>query len=785
MRQRVITGLGASVAAIAMVSPLMLSLPIAAQPRDVRAPELLEVQIEGKATAAVRVDTSGSSVALPVRLRVIDSGLGTRSVLVHLTSPTGSVTTVTAARVSGDAADGWYAATLNLAKRSPRGRYSLDVDLLDAAGNRRRLSGGVDGRFEQSGADIGPARIQQMGRGDTRPPSVSTLTVSATEISTAQRAVEVEISATVSDGDAGIASVDVMVSGPDCQDCFGSASAVRASGDASSGTYQRTVTFPMGSPQGSYRIRVIARDRVGNVADISSSRPGDLRVGIRTIGPGAITQRGDGRILEGYPVRLAGDRIASRALSVSPGEEIGLAMSTLDSPARTADLRISNAAGRVMTTLTGIEIPSAPQATQAPWLHGQGFPVVTRFTIPATWPSGVYVVGDDPAMSFIVRPKASTLSTGGDESRIGVLIATNTFTAYSITEGRSLYQHPTFTPRLSFLRYWNQVKADEWLPLVAALTRGEVRLASEVIYLADSDLQSSSYLDRIDTLVIVGHSEYWTGRARANVDSFIDGGGNVVVASGNTLWWQSSTPGGAGVQLEVLKMEDDFDVEALKHASYAWQFPDPRTSAVRTLGADFNRGGFAVSRRPEGDGWGGYLICAPEHPIFAGTGLTFGSVLPLAKVTEYDGPPIVGFDDRGCPIPDAAAVDAVGMQILAFDLGYRVVTDAPTYTVGAITLMKRTPSSGIVVNFASKGLSTTLTRADETPFAQSSRRLLRILGNTLDLLQRDVLPVAALDPDPAVTTPFVTPSSTPVPADVHWLTNRPPHDQNLRFTGVR
>lgn len=63
----------------------------------------------------------------------------------------------------------------------------------------------------------------------------------------------------------------------------------------------------------------------------------------------------------------------------------------------------------------------------------------------------------------------------------------------------------------------------------------------------DSTAETCSNLDLLDVkfdlsgynvLVFMGHDEYWSDDMRVRVQAFIDGGGNVVFLTGNTMWWR-------------------------------------------------------------------------------------------------------------------------------------------------------------------------------------------------------------------------------------------------------
>jgi hypothetical protein len=59
--------------------------------------------------------------------------------------------------------------------------------------------------------------------------------------------------------------------------------------------------------------------------------------------------------------------------------------------------------------------------------------------------------------------------------------------------------------------------------------------------ISDRDLHSlPSILSNYRTLFIAGHSEYWTMESWSAVQSYLASGGNVIVASGNTMFWRVS-----------------------------------------------------------------------------------------------------------------------------------------------------------------------------------------------------------------------------------------------------
>jgi hypothetical protein len=57
----------------------------------------------------------------------------------------------------------------------------------------------------------------------------------------------------------------------------------------------------------------------------------------------------------------------------------------------------------------------------------------------------------------------------------------------------------------------------------------------------DLDLhRDPAMLDGYKTLIINGHSEYWSIEAYEGVDRYLRNGGNVIVLSGNSMFWRVS-----------------------------------------------------------------------------------------------------------------------------------------------------------------------------------------------------------------------------------------------------
>ncbi len=147
-----------------------------------------------------------------------------------------------------------------------------------------------------------------------------------------------------------------------------------------------------------------------------------------------------------------------------------------------------------------------------------------RYEIP-NLPSGIYTW--EKVIPFLIR--------GHDTASIVVIYPSNTIQAYNVTGGKSFYamfsqqtaaisfQRPIF-PAISFMVR----EMMKWLYLQPV----------DIRYLADTDLENEDALKNAQLVVLIGHSEYWSGNARKQFDRFVDLGGNALILSGNTMWWK-------------------------------------------------------------------------------------------------------------------------------------------------------------------------------------------------------------------------------------------------------
>lgn len=366
-------------------------------------------------------------------------------------------------------------------------------------------------------------------------------------------------------------------------------------------------------------------------------------------------------------------------VSYSHGQEQRVMLNS-DAEAAIAKLRLYDVHGNVVQT---VKAPVKPQqtASSTPWQDGFGYEPTFTYTIPQDLPSGAYY-WEQKAL-FIVRGSP-------DSSDIVVLYPSNTLNAYSTEGGKSLYE-PTLASRahiVSFERPTPEQINHDPLP---CLSWFKDQQGYAFRYIADSDMDDYAHIENARVLVIIGHSEYWTRKARENFDRFVQGGGHAVILSGNTMWWQVRYSA-EGSKMTCYKDATLDPIADPRLETIKWHETD--YPALPSIGAVYNLSGNGTG---DAIGWDGFKIATPTHPFFEGLNLSRGDVVSLLS-SEYDSAPIIGTDAQGYPIIDRAQLGFEHIELLGYDIA-RV--GASRQTFATFIVFQKSATSGIVVNGAS------------------------------------------------------------------------------------
>ena len=346
--------------------------------------------------------------------------------------------------------------------------------------------------------------------------------------------------------------------------------------------------------------------------------------------------------------RLAAQAFASAA-SVAPGETLDLHLRT-DSEVDVEWYRLGwyrGAGGRLVQTTRHLPPnPAGPPTIDA--LTGRAeapFSSALSITIPADWPSGLYLavarplIGAPGSTPFVVRPAP-------DSAVAPVLFvsAAITWQAYNAWGGADLYDasyadSPVEASgrravQVSFDRPYLLASGAGYLPRwELPFVRWQEREGRAVDYCADVDLELHPELvagRRL--LVFAGHHEYWSRPMRATLEAAIASGVNVAFLSANEVFWQ--------VRLEPSPLGPARRVTCYKSLALdplAATQPDLTTVRWRAQPLDAPEAvvvgqmyGHIVRRVAD------WVVVGSDHWLYEGTGLHDGDHLVNLVGQEYD-----------------------------------------------------------------------------------------------------------------------------------------------------
>ena len=356
--------------------------------------------------------------------------------------------------------------------------------------------------------------------------------------------------------------------------------------------------------------------------------------------------------------------------SVAPGETLGFRVSTR--PVVTFRIVIyrlgwyNGAGARQMMCLPSCStsFSGASRATPTPnsatGKIDAGWPQTTSLAIPSNWTTGEYVAEYVPTSGsnngyaryspFVVRSPNS--QPQAQASSILVVVPFNTYLAYNEWGGVSSYDN--FTNKKTFkLAHGTKVSFNrpfhrrEWRFWDIDVLRFLEREGYDVSYVSDTDVDANpQILQQHRTVIVSGHSEYWSKKMRDGFEGARDAGTNLLFAGANDAYWQvryedSScasnntvcTNVGDRRTMVIYKQEQSNQVDPISN-------PALKTIQWRQLGRPECelQGGVQYGSWFPNDGYRDYTTTAAgaSDSWAAGTGLTSGSTVKGLVGFEYD-----------------------------------------------------------------------------------------------------------------------------------------------------
>ncbi len=414
-------------------------------------------------------------------------------------------------------------------------------------------------------------------------------------------------------------------------------------------------------------------------------------------------------------------------VSAEPGDTVGLHISA-DGPC-SLTIRRLGAEVTTVSNLDGIDaevlnIPDRPD------MNGCGWPVGFEFAIGDDWTSGYYDLELRDHHGESTRHFVCVRAASDRRADAVLVLNTNTYQSYNYWGGansyadvdglqsgrldgeaslrgaigrlsrlrpyaQALFDPPAGAPRLvnidirpvgelafpgnrEFVKEHRPSAYDGSACFIGKWEHRFVEWAETAGYaidvITDHDFErADDVLGGYRAAILVGHSEYWSGPQRAQLDAFVEGGGNLAVFSGNTGYWK-------------VRWEDDGDT-LIAHkwngeandplwadpstrgdATHLWSHPAFGRPEAEVTGLSFLYGGYHRIVMCVARGTAAYTVYRDEHWALEGSDLyygdAFGGDVPLLGY-ENDGCPI-RFDDDGLPSPDGGVGVPENLEIIAF-----------------------------------------------------------------------------------------------------------------------
>jgi len=319
--------------------------------------------------------------------------------------------------------------------------------------------------------------------------------------------------------------------------------------------------------------------------------------------------------IEGYLSEFSGTQ----------GESIYLYVST-DQPTYDIEIMRFDASNTVVVTATELTGMLQDVPAESPWESGADWIDPLELYVSQSTRSGNYQITLTAGEARFRLRFSIKEDTPGSTSGIIVLDSATTAMAYNGWGGKCAYpscsEGGAKAGRVSLKRPGNHWLTDRERMFSSWLDHMSIKaeFASLMDLQYDPDL-----LDAYSTLVLIGHNEYWSLEMRNRLDAFIQSGGNVMILSGNTMWWQIRIEGETMV-IHKSKADDPLwgvDDDAVTVRWFDEPVNNPENSSI---GVSFRNAGFVNSGNSSSGlnkeyGYGGYWISNADHRYLAGTGL--------------------------------------------------------------------------------------------------------------------------------------------------------------------
>jgi len=418
-------------------------------------------------------------------------------------------------------------------------------------------------------------------------------------------------------------------------------------------------------------------------------------------------------------------------MSVKSGETLSLHISNSRSYYEIYIFR-EGAARELVKTINGLRGALQPVPAEG-YRTGYGWGAVTSFVVPEEWKSGVYIATFTTGQGlreilFVVRPSKP-------QAPLLLTVAANTYQAYNNVGGKCFYNYiSTDQMRSEVLSFDRPFQWDclgnfyAWDQFFISWLEAE---GYAVDYCVNGDHEAEpELLSHYRANLRVGHDEYNSRAECEQLQAFLRQGGHLLLFGGNCFWFQIELrQNGRAIYCWKPHYHDAPTPEAPETSVLAY-IDNLRQNTIGVFYTSFVNAKTPVPdvfMGPTTGDYGFYRVTAPEHWVFAGTGLQAGDEFGRADSivgVEADAADLEIVDGR----PRYTGRDGVSPQYQILALGQAVVppADAPQAAFATVAI-NETEFKGTVFNAATIEWGHGLYR-DNSVVAQITRNVLNRLA---------------------------------------------------------
>ena len=378
--------------------------------------------------------------------------------------------------------------------------------------------------------------------------------------------------------------------------------------------------------------------------------------------------------------------------SFENGETIEMFLNYLEE--RKTTIKISDLNGKEIDTMS-CDVFSNKISNKNPVENGAGYKLTCTYTL-ENYKSGIYLI--DNKVSFLVKEKTR-------KTDFVVVYETNTVEVYNYFGGKDGYKSAPYNNKK---KYWDRQlgnlndrarilnfnrpktsarKGDDVSVYCKPFLKWCLNSEFDIKYISDVDLENFENIKNTRNVVICGHSEYWSMKMKNNIDKFTDSGNNLIILSGNSLWWQIRYDYDKNQIIIYKGVWNDPIIETYPEMDTTQlDFAPMKYSWIESIGLSFRKGGIKGSTIKTNRG--GYTIVNNKSILLKDVNLE--SNFLRAPFIEADGSDLIEINNA---IYLLNKFNLYKYELIGYDANKNDLSRNMSFVI-----MQRTEKSGTIIN---------------------------------------------------------------------------------------